>query len=261
MTSSSSRMTRRAVLLGAGATAALAGTGRAFATPTPDAPPSTLALTSFSNIDGTPVYWYSGSPSPRTWQCENNFYITLIAWMRDLRRASPSFYGGVSYIRSLGFYVDRAGQHGAGTAMDLTGVRWSSGRVSSMTNFDHSDPSLFIRRRYLAVNATLRMWFHWTLDGWYNADHANHLHADFAELPTVVHTSARSDTVFAQATANSFLRNTLLAVDGVWGPKTNAAWNKMRNALDIGSTATDPAQYRKMLFAIAVRGFNDLYIA
>lgn len=104
-----------------------------------------LSLTSFSKIDGTPVYYWRGNPgnhNPVTWRCTPNFYDRLVVWIRELRRLSADAgYGRVEFLASAGFYVNKPGQHGAGTAMDLDVVRWSTGRVSSPLNGHHNADS------------------------------------------------------------------------------------------------------------------------
>ena len=77
-------------------------------------------MITFSKIDNTPVYYWRssrGDTSSRNWQCTQEFYDRLVLWIRDLRSLS-SAYGTISYVVSAGFYVNKSGQHGAGTAVD-----------------------------------------------------------------------------------------------------------------------------------------------
>lgn len=257
------KTSRRSLIIGTGAAALTALTTDALASPgVTNAVVRPAALTTFTHIDGVPVL-YPGDPTDevREWTCETNFYIVLIAWMRELRGAS-TMYGGVRYIRSLGFYVNRPGAHGEGKAMDLQGIRWAGGQVSSPGNGDHASSSVQLRRRYLAVDAICRCWFHWALDGWYDADHHDHIHCDTLGWPIRLSKSARSDTVFVQSSCNHFLRNTLIAVDGAWGPLTEAAYQRLRSALGVsGDPTNDVEAYRLFLRRMSRFGFDNQYVA
>lgn len=272
----SSPLNRRLFLGGLGAaaaTAAVAGAGGTTAwareSGTALLPPDMLAsgaqaLITFSRIDGTPVYYWRsdrGNTTLRNWQCTQAFYDSLVLWIRDLRSlSSAAGYGSISYLVSAGFYVNKTGQHGAGTAMDLDHVRWSSGTLCSPLDQHHSHANQALRRRYLAVDATCRRRFRFVLDGWYNAAHADHIHSDFAALPTVCSKGATSDTKFVQAMCNNFMGSGL-AVDGVWGPLTQGAFTQAKSRLGIGGDPhTSSAAWQGMLSQIASRGFTNTAI-
>lgn len=220
-----------------------------------------LAMTSFADIDGTPVhYWRNGNPGnqdPVTWQAEQAFVDTLVVWIRELRQISAEAgYGNVQFLASAGFYVNKPGQHGAGTAMDLDAVQWDSGQVSTPLNGDHDSADEAVGRRYLAVEATLRRQFCYVLDGWY-PDHADHFHADFASMPPLLSKSGESATNFIQATCNRFLGSGL-AVDGAWGSNTQREYDRMLGALGVaGDPTADIEVYRGLLNQIALHGFRN----
>lgn len=263
---------RRTLIGGLGAAAvaapfAGASTARAAQTPGPLAlppameAPQALALKTFSRIDGTPVYYWRsnrGNTALRNWQCTQAFYDRLVVWIRDLRDLSgDAGSGNVSFLVSAGFYVNKAGQHGKGTAMDLDLVRWAGGRQSSPLDRHHAASNRTLRRRYLAVDAVCRRRFRYVLDGWYNSAHADHIHADFGGLPTVCDKGSRSDTVFVQAMCNNFMRSGL-AVDGAWGPLTQSAFDRARSRLGItGNPHTDYSVWRTMMARVARHGFGD----
>lgn len=222
--------------------------------------PASSALVSFSAIDGTPVYYWRSNPgnqNPVTWRCTQEFLDTLVVWIRELRSISQQAgYGGIEYLVSAGFYVNKPGQHGAGTAMDLDVVQWASGQVSSPLNRDHTSSDDAVARRYLAVEATLRRQFCYVLDGWY-PDHADHFHADFASMPPLLRTGSQSATFFIQATCNRF-QGSGLAIDGIWGPNTQREYDRMRSTLGItGDPTADIAVYRDLLHKIALHGFAN----
>lgn len=217
-----------------------------------------LALRSFRRIKGVPVY-YGLQTSPRTWYCTDGFYDRLGWWMNTLKSwSSANGYGSIASIGSAGFYVNKSGQHGAGTAMDLSIVRWAGGRESIPFNGHHASSNRTRRRRYFAVEATLRKQFRYVLDGNYNADHANHFHVDVAALPNrrLLH-SSRADTVFVQAVCNNFLGSGI-AVDGAWGPSTQGQVSKLKQRLDVsGDLQRDRTAVRHLLRGIADAGFRD----
>lgn len=263
-------LTRRTVLGAAGVAGASLLGGAAVAAPEdpralPDAHRASrstmeaLALMSFSRINGVEVYYGTQTSPLRNWQCTAGFYDRLRAWMTTLSNwSADAGHGAVSSIGSAGFYVNKPGQHGAGTAMDLSIVRWAGGRTSNMYNGDHASSNRTRRRRYFAVEATLRRHFRYVLDGNYNSAHANHFHADVAALPDrrLLHGS-RSDTVFVQAVCNNFLGSGI-AVDGDWGPNTQREVDKLKNRLAVsGDLQSNRTAVNKLLRGIALHGFRD----
>lgn len=216
-------------------------------------------MITFQRIDGTPVYYWRssrGNTTLRNWQCTQEFYDRLVLWVRDLRSLS-SAYGSVTYLVSAGFYVNKPGQHGAGTAMDLDYVRWSGGQVSSPLDQHHASSTASLRKRYLAVDAVCRRRFRYALDGWYNSAHADHIHSDFGGLPVLCVKSSESDTKFVQAMCNNF-RGSGLVVDGIWGTNTQNAFNGAKSALAVtGDPHTSSAAWQSMLSKIATKGFAN----
>lgn len=253
--SAASGFSRRSVLGFAGvAGAALFAPAAARAVaPTSDYAPANVA---FSTLGGVPVY-YGLETSPRTWYCTAGFLTALNSWMSTLQTWSSGL-GSVSNIGSAGFYVNKPGQHGAGTAIDLSIVRWSSGAVSNMFHGDHAAPGIAERRRYFAVEATLRRHFRFVLDGNYNAAHANHFHADWGGLPERrLLTGSRADTVFAQAVCNNFIGSSL-AVDGIWGALTQAQVDILKSRLGVtGNLQTSQAANETLLSGLAAHGFAN----
>ncbi|WP_186763487.1 extensin family protein [Lentzea tibetensis] len=265
------QVTRRSFVVGTAGVAGLAGLaavapGIAGADPIGHGPisepaegPSAAALITFQKIDGTPVYyWRSNRPNttPRNWQATQAFYNALVAWIRDLRSLSAG-YGSISYLVSAGFYVNKPGEHGAGTAMDLDHVKWSGGNSISPLDKHHASTNAAIRKRYLATEAVCRRRFRYVLDGWYNADHADHIHSDFGGMPVRVLKDSESDTKFVQAMCNNF-RGAGLAIDGVWGPATQSAFNGAKSALAVtGDPHTSSAVWQGMLSKIAQKGFAN----
>ncbi|QFZ19410.1 extensin family protein [Saccharothrix syringae] len=216
-------------------------------------------MITFQRIDGTPVYYWRssrGDTTLRNWQATQEFYDSLVLWIRDLRSLS-SAYGSITYLVSAGFYVNKPGEHGAGTAMDLDHVRWSGGQTCSPLDREHASGTQATRRRYLAVDAVCRRRFRYVLDGWYNADHADHIHSDFGGLPARCVTGSESDTKFVQSLCNNFM-NSGLAVDGIWGPLTTSAFTTAKSRLGVtGDPHTSTSAWQTFLSAAARRGFAN----
>jgi len=213
----------------------------------------------FNNIDGTPtMYIRGGSRQPATFSCTFGFYDSLVAWVRHLRAVSAAAgYAGLEFITSAGAYVNKPGEHGAGTAFDLDEVQWAGGTICRPIGRDHENGAAAVRRRYYAVEATTRTTFRWVLDANYNAAHQDHIHMDFGGMPPVLGTGATSDTFFVQALCNEFMGSGL-AVDGAWGPLTQAAFDQSRQRLGTttGNPHTDQGAYGQWLNAVSARGFT-----
>ncbi|HET9311484.1 MAG TPA: extensin family protein [Actinomycetota bacterium] len=186
----------------------------------------------FDAIGGTPVRY--GSPGDyvrRTISCERSFYGDLVDWLKSLKYFSDAFGGtqmnGVDFIGHAGAFVCKPGCHGRGLALDINRVQWA-GVACNMFGGDHASGTRRVRRRYLAVDASCRKFFKYTLDGWYNAQHTNHIHVDGHTRP-VFDKQSVSDVGFIQAVCNNF-DGAGVTVDGSWGPRTQRAWDATNDA-------------------------------
>lgn len=87
------------------------------------------------------------------------------------------------------------------------------------------------------------------LDGWFNADHADH-HAEGLGTP-VLDKGARSATVFCRATCNRVFGSDLV-VDGTWGDKTQSAMDEAQARTGVsGDLAADPGASQQRLRVVA----------
>ena len=218
--------------------------------------------TAFESIDGVPVYYAraTGEPQPATWYCTSAFYDSLTAWVHSLKWMSGEFggdrYGELRHLVSAGFFVNKPGEHGLGQAMDLDVVQWER-RDCSPYEQDHEAGSRERRRLYLAVDASCRRFFRYVIDGFYDAAHQDHLHADFGGLPLVLQRGSSSDTNFVQAVCNEFL-DAGLEVDGSWNAATEEAWQRSRELLQMRKDPTeDPEAWRNWLYRLAAHGLAD----
>jgi hypothetical protein len=96
-----------------------------------------------------------------------------------------------------------------------------------------------------AATSESTRWFKQVLDGWYNAAHRDHMHLDDGGGAQVFNRSCRSDTVFIHAAANVMI-DANLAIDGLYGPNTQAAFSIMRDRLGIPNrVSVEAAEYRR----------------
>lgn len=220
---------------------------------------------SFNSLDGVPTMymrWGGGDTEPRqyTFRCRPNFLEALNAWVRYLKEVSAEAgpeYAEMEWITSAGAYVNKPGQHGNGTAFDLDQAKWVDGPLISPIRLDgRPNASIERQRRYYALEATVRAHFRWTLDANYNAAHHDHIHQDFGGMPPVLGTGSSSDTFFVQGMLNAF-QDAGLAVDGIWGPLTQGAFDESKDRLNYtGNPHNSTADYRGYLELVASRGFR-----
>jgi len=216
----------------------------------------------FDAIDRTPIkYGSPGNYGQREIRAERSFYRKLEDWIWSLRTFS-STYGPkglqqVRWIGHVGAYVCKTGCHGRGRAIDLNRVQWN-GAATDMYGGDHASTNRTARRRYLAVDACCRQYFKYTLDGWYNAQHTNHIHIDDHTTP-VLDKSSKSDTGFVQAVCNNF-NGAGLTVDGVWGTSTQEAWRALNKKWGYGGCDPFSSQlaYSDWCRFVMAHGFRDV---
>ena len=237
-------------------------------------PPCVNNPVSFTAIGGVDLRYHNGArytcihTTDTTPTATTAFKNRADNWVNRLE-AESSLHGGSGYstlqwIGHIGFATcDTTSCHAAGRAMDMTKLVWN-GNVCEPCAKDHTGDRTK-KRRYLAVDATLRMYFKWVLDGWFDASHDNHIHASnhFTNLDNVVlDRAASSDTFFVQAVCNNF-NGAGLMVDGSWGSKTEAAWDNINNTwgwepAKCGSPFQSHAAYEKWLHRVVYAGFSDV---
>lgn len=212
----------------------------------------------YRTIGGVPLRYVRTSPTLTRYYARSTsgFEDKLDAFSRELAQAAPSGYGQLRYIATAGAYVNKPGYHGKGRAFDLDIVRWARA-TSSPYRGHHAARWQRARRRYIGVDALARRHFKYVLDGWYNAAHRDHLHLDDGGGALVFNTGYRSDAVFIQSAAN-LMMNAGLAVDGAYGPLTDAAFREMKNRLDVPHRVSfDARVYRRFLWRLATRALRN----
>ena len=177
-------------------------------------------------------------------------------WSRTYRSASGekaiAWFGEVG---SMACHRPTAA-HNRARGLDLCQIRFTDGGVVDM-NSSHSGNGRQ-QRRYLAVTANLRRYFGTVLTCHYNAAHRDHIHVDDLTAVAPIRTGKRTDTTLVQSAAN-LLNGERLAVDGIWGSKTEAAYRRLLR--DFALECTDPKRSKAhaltFLSFIVRTGFAD----
>lgn len=191
----------------------------------------------------------------------STFHSTCGSWVNSFA-SYYSTYGPktLDWVGDVGVMVCKTGYHGEGRAFDLTHLRASDGTVIDMNtswNLSRSCASVTTRRRYIGTAASLRRYFGTVLTAWYNADHENHIHFDNGVAVAPIRTTAESDTTLVQATCN-YLNAESLAIDGAWGPLTDAAYGRLLTKFKMGCRNPKTSTTDALLFLelIVKHGLN-----
>lgn len=185
-----------------------------------------LDLVTFDNLDGVPIY-YARQPvakygtkgkGPRKVRLEKAFHVQLKACLADLWATHP--WGKPEVLVSGGCYVEKAGRHGEGRAIDIDAIWWGGPQpqrplVTKISAI--KDPVL-----YLGVEAVLRKHLGMVLDYWYNQAHEDHWHCDNG-TPFGFRSGARNQALFVQA-ALTYVHGLTVDIDGVVGKETQNAF-------------------------------------
>jgi hypothetical protein len=116
---------------------------------------------------------------------------------------------------------------------------------------------------YLAVDASGRRYFKYTLNGWYgnlvSDNHVFHIHVE-DHATSVLDKSKIADVSFVQAVCNNF-NGAGLKIDGVWGPATRDAFRAINNAWSFSANTCDPETSSSAWFEwnnlVMKHGFSD----
>jgi hypothetical protein len=139
----------------------------------------------------------------------------------------------VDWVGEVGTVACRAGMHPLGRAIDLTRIQLVGNYSVDMNWSWRAQRDISHQRRYLAAVANCRRFFGTVLTCWYNAAHHDHIHVDNG-TPVGPLRSVRSDTTLIQASCN-LLDGASLAIDGRWGPLTEAAYVELKNKFDMAT--------------------------
>lgn len=221
-----------------------------------------MKLVTFSSIAGVPIY-YARSPvakygtkgkGPRTVRLEQKFHDQLEACLGDLWATCP--WGKPEALVSGGCYVEKAGKHGEGRAIDIDAIWWLGAKRYPLVTRDvikNGYPVL-----YLGVEAILRKHLGMVLDYWYNYAHEDHWHCDNG-TPIGFRPGARNQALFIQAALTYVYGIDVGSIDGVVGPKTcngfAAAMSSSLTSTAVGSISKLWVEFTQLT---ATRAFTQI---
>ena len=187
------------------------------------------------------------------WNQCNNWAVSF----ESIARNYGAFY--LNWVGDIGVSACKPGYHQYGRAFDLSQLHDSAGDFIDMNEDwapSHDCSALFFTRRYVGVAASLRRYIGTVLTAWYNAEHQNHIHFDNGTAVGPINDNLKTDTTLVQATCRYMNGESNLAIDGVWGPLTEAAYVRLRTKLKMGcrSPRSNPADAKLFLLLIARTG-------
>jgi hypothetical protein len=208
---------------------------------------------SFSTLSRVPIHYarepiapYGTIGQQMIFFCTHSFHAKLEGFVQDLIDSCP--LGQPVAIVTAGVYVDKPNsKHQLGRAFDLDSIFWSD-RVFVAKNYP-SDKAY-----YLGIEAIIRKHFGTVLQYKYDRRHEDHFHFDDGTQPDF-NTSWRSYTYFAQTSLNVIFGESL-DEDGVWGPKTAEALNRVLTAANINMPITTKVNWQAYLTLCSREAFS-----
>jgi hypothetical protein len=216
--------------------------------------PAELDLVGVDDLLGVPL-WYERARPPRPAQflVGRSFLPVLEATVKQVHDRAPAAFGPLQRISSAGMYVAKPGRHGEGLACDWD--RFSFERLSiAPIERDHASRSPATRQRYWSLAAICRSNSCFVLHGAYDRAHRDHVHADrstgvgFNEAPSTVE--------LVQSVLNEIHgAEPKLAVDGIYGPRTRAAFERAAGHLRLDGDIRELRVFLPFLRRSARLGF------
>lgn len=181
-------------------------------------------------------------PNVTTLPFHSTFRELCNGWASFLNGAMVDAVGEkLDWVGSAGTFACVSGQHGSGSAFDLTRINGEGNILIDMNRHWRSGQSQANRKRYLGVIASCRMYFRVVLNGWHDTDgtHDNHIHVDNAgsggRIALRNSPNNRTDTTIVQVAARLLGINSSIDVDRIWGPVTNQAFQDLRSAFGMSN--------------------------
>jgi hypothetical protein len=216
--------------------------------------PAELDLVAVDDLLGVPLrYERARPPRPAQFLVGRSFLPVLEATVKQVRDRAPAAFGPLERISSAGMYVAKPGRHGEGLACDWD--RFSFERLSiAPIEYEHASHSLPKRQRYWSLAAICRSNSCFVLHGAYDRAHRDHVHADrstgvgFNEAPSTVE--------LVQSVLNEIHGAVpKLAVDGIYGPRTRAAFERAAEHLRLDGDIRELRVFLPFLRRSARLGF------
>lgn len=191
-------------------------------------------------------------------QFNPTFHEECSRWAANYEQRLSNVGHRVSWFGTLGIANCRPpSMHAQGRGFDLTRIQYTDGVFVDMKWSYQQD--ILQRRRYLAVAAHLRWYFRTVITAWHNADHHNHIHFDNGQaMGPLVTTDRHTDIVIVQAAARLLISSDV-AMDHVWGPATENAYQELLARFDMRclNPKTDTSHARTFMTFIARHGFYN----
>lgn len=215
---------------------------------------TSTANTTWRNAIGGKTLKYGGSSGPNdystdNWRIHNNLIPDLDNWSWNIAYYARTFRGtDIDWFGHFGFFANnRPSWHQRYKAWDINHVRFKDGTYLDMVRQNESwdSTSRTERRLYWAIDASLRRYFHTTIDGLADPQgHHNHIHVDEScggvTAPYTPWMAFSKDTKFIQRLCKDFNASGI-GLDGVWGPNTDAAFDSLLSRL--GMSCLNPDKY------------------
>jgi hypothetical protein len=216
-----------------------------------------LDLIRFSDIAGAalhyaraPVAEYGCSGEPRTPRLDREFLEKMEKCLTELGELCPA--GMPSIVVSGGCYVEKAGMHGSGRAMDIDALWWPEEKnYPPLITLNYPSD----RKRYLAAEAIIRKHCGMVLDYHYNKAHRDHWHIDDSQ--SVGFYGTKSRVVFVQSALIDVF-SIDVDLNGVWGPVTAEAVKSLTSQLDTPDDIKTLDGWLGFLDAVALVGFSHV---
>ncbi len=215
-----------------------------------------MKLHKFNHIAGVPVHYSRHTHAmygtrgrgPRWVRLEEKFHDLLVDCFLELWDMCGM--GPPEVFCTGGCYVEKAGRHGEGTAVDIDSFHWKD---RDFVTLNYPDDARF----YIAIEAILRRHFGTVLQYEYNRAHRCHWHVDSGS-PVGFYPKSRSRTLFVQS-ALTHIYERPVTIDGIYGPHTqanvkDALW-AMKNSFSIKHNGTLSSVWQEFLAMTAVLGF------
>jgi hypothetical protein len=208
------------------------------------------------DLAGVPMRYRVEKPSPGAltefrefaWSTDINrpFHETCMRWASNVRwhfyHNSPYDEGvmRVAWIGSVGVKSCKryTSAHNRARGFDLCAIRFTNGWYLDCNNAWNEGAWIGYQRRYLGVWASLRRKFVTVLTNVYDREHHNHVHFDNLSPLPPIRKSVTTDTKLVQVACN-LLDDVNLVVDGDWGPKTSAAYDRLLAGINETSVRVD----------------------
>lgn len=197
-----------------------------------------------NHINGIPLHYarltnhpYGTRGEQRNFWVETDFYKKLETAFEEIFEKCP--YGVPEAITTAGIFVDKAGQHGHGTAFDLDAIFWANESLVTM-NYVHQ------KVLYIGIESFLRKHFGLVLNYLY-PHHEDHWHIDIS-VPVDFNESSKSETLYVQMAMKHIYGKDII-IDGVWGRQTRGMVNEVFEKLNIATPITTKKNYLKFLDA------------